>query len=105
MLKEPSSSRRRLAAFTAAIAVCVLAPAGAQAASLKVIFPQSVEVTVVQGQSTNFTLELTAQGATACSDTTAPVRVDSLYSIDAVGDVAAGIPGDIPIVTDKNRGT
>src|SRR3954447_13230261 len=103
MLKEPSSSRRRLAAFTAAIAVFVLAPAAAQAASLKVIFPQSVEVTVVQGQSTDFTMELTAQGATACSATTAPVRVDTLYSLDTVGDTAAGLPADIPIVTEQNR--
>jgi hypothetical protein len=105
MLKEPSSLRRRLAVFTAALAVFVLAPAAAQAASLKVIFPQSVEVTVVQGQSTDFTMELTAQGATPCSATTAPVRVDTLYSLDTVGDTAAGLPADIPIVTEQNRGS
>jgi uncharacterized cupin superfamily protein len=58
-----------------------------QAASLHLIFPQSAEVTVVQGQSSSFTLEVQAYGAVPCSATTAPV------------------PGDMPIETDANRGT
>ena len=104
MTKEPSP-RHRLAAITAVLAVLALAPSAAQAASLHVVFPQSAEVTVVQGQSTNFSLEVQALGATSCSATTAPVRVDSLYSVDAIGDVASGDPADMPIETAENRGT
>jgi hypothetical protein len=83
----------------------MLIPAAAQAESLHVVFPQSAEVTVVQGSSTNFTLEVQALGATRCDATTAAVRIDSLYSVDAVGDVAAGVPADMPIKTADNRGT
>lgn len=89
----------------AALFVLALLPAGAQAASLHLVFPQSVETTVVQGQSTSFTLNVQAFGATRCAATTAPVRVNTLYSIDAVGDVASGVPGDMPITTDDNLGT
>jgi hypothetical protein len=70
-----------------------------------VTFPQAPEVTVVQGQSQAFVLEAQALGATACDATTVPVRVDSLYSVDAVGDIASGAPADMPIETDKSRGT
>jgi hypothetical protein len=92
-----------LAAALAALAVFTAAPA--QAASLHLVFPQSAEVTVVQGQSAAFTLEIAALGATPCTATTAPVRVNTLYSVDAAGDVASGLPGDVPIQTAANRGT
>jgi hypothetical protein len=93
------------AAATALVVLAALMPAAAQGASLHLVFPQSVETTVVQGQSTAFTLQLQAFGATRCAATTASIRVDSLYSVDAVGDVASGLPGDMPIDTDANRGT
>src|SRR3954449_6494280 len=83
----------------------MLLPAAAQAASLHVVFPQSAEVTVVQGSATNFTLEVQAFGATGCDATTAPVKIDTLYSVDAAGDVAAGVVADMPIQTDQTRGT
>jgi hypothetical protein len=88
-------------AFAAALVVAVPAQAG----SLHLVFPQAVEVTVVQGQSTNFTLDLQALGATACSDTTGPAQVDSLYSVSGAGDVATGVPAPVPIQTDANRGS
>jgi hypothetical protein len=80
-------------------------PASAQAASLHLVFPQSVETTVVQGQSTSFTLEVQSFGATHCLATTAPLRVAALYSVDAVGEVASGQPRDMPIATAEHRGT
>jgi hypothetical protein len=86
------------------MSLVLFAPVGAQADSLHVTFPQSAEVTVVQGQSATFNLELQAFGATRCDATTGPLRIDTLYSVDAVGDVAAGVPGDMPIETDKTRG-
>jgi hypothetical protein len=101
---EPLPRTIRTLVF-AVVASLMLVPAAAQAASLHVVFPQSAEVTVVQGSSTNFTLEVQAFGATACDATTAPVRIDTLYSVDAVGDVAAGVPGDMPIQTTDTRGT
>jgi hypothetical protein len=88
-----------------ACAALVLLPTGANAASLHLIFPQSVDVTVVQGQSTPVSLEVQAYGAIACSATTASVRIAELYSVDAVGDIAAGLATDMPITTDKKRGT
>lgn len=91
-----------IAAAVAALAALTAAPV--QAASLRVAFPQSAEATVVQGESAAFTLEVTALGATRCSATSAPVRVDTIYSVDAVGDVASGLPGPIPITTAANRG-
>src|SRR3954453_11203895 len=98
--------RRLFGALMAVVAVgLMLAPAAANAASLHVVFPQTAEVTVVQGSSTNFTLEVQAFGATQCDATTAPVVVDTLYSVDAVGDIAAGVPADMPIQTDATRGT
>jgi hypothetical protein len=45
-----------------------------------------------------------ALGATSCSATTAPVRVNRLYSVDAAGDVASGDPADMPIETAEDRG-
>ena len=60
---------------------------------------------MVQGQSTAFTLEVQAFGATACDATTMPVVVNTLFSIDAAGDVAQGQPADMPITTDLTRGT
>src|SRR5215208_2661328 len=100
---EPS---RRTLIFAAAVLVALLLiPAGAQAASLHVTFPQAPEVTAVQGQSKAFALEVEALGATACDAATAPVRVDTLYSLDAVGDIASGLPADMPIQTDETRGT
>jgi hypothetical protein len=83
----------------------MLVPGAAQAASLHVVFPQTAEVTVVQGQSTAFTLEVQAFGATACDATTMPVVVNTLFSVDAAGDVAQGQPADMPITTDQTRGT
>jgi len=81
-------------------------PATSQAASLHVVFPQTAEVTVVQGASTNFSIDVQAYGATQCAATTAPgVRVDTLYSVDAIGDIATGLPADMPIRTDDPRGT
>jgi hypothetical protein len=102
---EPSRRLRYggLAAALAALAVFTAAPA--EAASLHMVFPQSAQVTVVQGQSTAFTLELSAYGATSCTATTAPVRVNTLYSVDASGDVASGVPGDVPIQTAAYRGS
>src|SRR4051794_26502874 len=100
---EPS--RRPTYAIALALAAILILPAAAQAESLHVVFPQSAETTVVQGQSTNFTLEVQALGATRCDATTGPVRIDALYSVDAVGDVAAGLPSDMPIQTDQSRGT
>jgi hypothetical protein len=98
------SSRRTLPIVVAILAALAL-PAAAQAESLHVVFPQSAEVTVVQGQSTAFTLEVQALGATRCDATTGPLRIDTLYSVDAVGDVASGVPGDMPIETDTSRGS
>jgi hypothetical protein len=89
----------------ATVAALMLLPAAAQAESLHVVFPQSAEVTVVQGSSTNFTLEVQALGATSCDATTAGVRIDTLYSVDGVGDIAAGVPSDMPIETAETRGT
>jgi hypothetical protein len=83
----------------------MLLPALARAESLHVVFPQTAEVTVVQGQSTNFTLEVQAYGATSCDATTAPVRIDTLYSLDSVGDIAPAIPADMPIQTAATRGS
>jgi hypothetical protein len=83
----------------------VFTAAPAEAASLHLVFPQSAEVTVVQGQSAPFTLEISALGATRCTATTAPVRVNTLYSVDSAGDVASGLPGDVPIATAANRGS
>jgi hypothetical protein len=102
---EPSRRLRLggLAAASAALAVFTAAPA--EAASLRLVFPQSAEVTVVQGQTSSFTLELSALGATRCTATTAPVRLNTLYSVDAAGDVASGVPGDVPIQTEANRGS
>jgi hypothetical protein len=102
-MKEPS--RRLPAVLLAALTALVLLPAAANAASLQVSFPQSPEVTVVQGQSASFMLEVKALGATRCDATTAPVRFDTLYSIDAVGDIASGVPEDMPIQTDESRGS
>ena len=87
------------------IAAFVLMPAAAEAESLHVVFPQSAEVTVVQGSSTDFTLEVQALGATRCDATTAPVRIDTIYSVDAVGDIASGLPADMPIRTEESRGS
>jgi hypothetical protein len=102
---EPSRRTIRMLALGALAAAALLLPAGAQAASLHVVFPQSAEVTVVQGSTSHFTLEVQAFGATSCDATTAPVVIDSLYSVDAVGDIAAGVPADMPIQTDQTRGT
>src|SRR5436190_13798388 len=96
---EPSRRLFHRGALAALLVVGVL-PAGAQAASLHLVFPQSVETTVVQGQSTSLTLTVQAFGATRCAATTAPVRIDTLYSVDAVGDVASGDPVAMPISTD-----
>jgi hypothetical protein len=101
---EPSPRTSVRLVLLALAAALVLLPASAQAASLHVVFPQSVEVTVVQGTSTNFTMEVQAFGATQCSDTTAPVVIDTLYSVNAAGAVAAGVPADMPIQTDQTRG-
>src|SRR3954467_5288544 len=92
-------------ATLAALAVLAIAPSAAHAASLHVVFPQTAEATVVQGQSTVFTLEVDALGAVPCSATTAPVVVETLYSVDAIGDIAAGSPADMPIETAANRGS
>ena len=100
---EPSS-RPKLSLLLVVIAALLMLPAAAQAESLQVVFPQSAEVTVVQGSSTNFTLEVQALGATRCDATTASVVIDSLYSVDAVGDIASGVPGNMPIETDATRG-
>ena len=104
MRTEPSS-RRTFAALVAAFALLVLAPAAAQAESLHVVFPQSVAVTVVQGQTTNFNMEIQAFGATSCSADSARLRVNTLFSVDAAGDVAQGQVADIPIQTADTRGS
>jgi hypothetical protein len=101
---EPSR-RRSLTVLVAALAAVALMPTAAQAASLHVVFPQTAEVTVVQGASTNFSIEVQAFGATRCAATTAPVRIETLYSVDAVGDIASGLAADMPIETDDPRGT
>lgn len=82
----------------------VALPASANAASLQVVFPQEAGVTVVQGQSTEFTLAVEAYGATSCGATTAPVVIETLYSVDAIGDIASGVPAEMPITTDDTRG-
>jgi hypothetical protein len=100
---EPS--RRAFLALLAALAAgLMLLPAVAQAESLHVVFPQSAEVTVVQGSSTDFSIEVQAFGATQCDATTARLRVDRLYSVDAAGNVAASDPADMPITTDQQLG-
>ena len=101
---EPSR-RRPLAVLVAALVALALTPTAAQAASLHVVFPQTAEVTVVQGSSSDFSIDVQAFGATGCAATTAPVRVETLYSVDAVGDIASGLPADMPIQTDEPRGT
>jgi hypothetical protein len=101
---EPSR-RPFLALPIAVVAALFMLPGAAQAASLHVVFPQTAEVTVVQGSTTNFSIEVQAFGATRCDATTAPVRVETLYSVDAVGDVASGVPADMPIETQDTRGT
>jgi hypothetical protein len=101
---EPSR-RPFLALLIALTAAIVVLPGTAQAASLHVVFPQTAEVTVVQGSSSKFSIEVQAFGATQCDATTAPVRVNTLYSVDAAGDVASGLAADMPITTDDTRGT
>src|SRR3954464_1444757 len=97
---------RRPSVALAVVGLALLAlPVGAQAESLHVVFPQMSEVTVVQGQSSAFTLEVQAYGATSCDATTAPVLINTLYSVDAVGDIAQGDPADMPIETDRSRGS
>ena len=100
-----SSRRRSLTVLLGVLVALALMPAASQAASLHVVFPQTAEVTVVQGSSTDFSIDVQAFGATQCDATTAPVRVNTLYSVDAVGDVASGLPADMPITTDQNRGS
>jgi hypothetical protein len=101
---EPSPRTIRMLVL-GALAALMLLPSAAQAASLQVVFPQTAEATVVQGSTANFTLEVQAYGATRCDATTAPnVIIDTLYSVDAVGDIAAGVPAEMPIQTDANRG-
>src|SRR4051794_19926018 len=94
----------RRALLLACAAAILVFPAAAGAESLHVVFPQQVETTVVQGQSTQFTMEVQAYGATGCDATTAPVRVNTLYSVDALGDIANGVTADMPITTDRSRG-
>jgi hypothetical protein len=90
--------------LSAAVAL-MLVPASAHAASLHVVFPQTAEVTVVQGSSTDFTLEVQAFGATDCDATAAPqVVINTLYSLDAAGDIASAQPAPMPLVTDETRG-
>ena len=94
-------------ALPAVLAVLLLSPAAAQAASLHVVFPQSVEATLTSdpaGASTTVMLDVQAYGATRCDATTADVRIDSLYSVDSVGDIAASQAGPMPITTGQNRG-
>lgn len=107
MTRRTEPSRRLLlgGVLTAALFAVALLPVAAQAESLHVIFPQSVSVTVVQGESMSTTVEVHALGATSCDATTVPIYVDSLYSLDAVGDVAAAQRQDMPITTDANRGS
>lgn len=100
-----SSRRRSLTVVPVALVALALLPAAAQAESLHVLFPQAAEVTVAQGSTSNFSIEVQAFGATRCSATTAPVRVETLYSVDAVGDIASGLPADMPITTDQSRGS
>jgi hypothetical protein len=83
----------------------MLLPGTAQGASLHVVFPQTAEVSVVQGQTSPFTLEVQAFGATSCAATTAPVVINTLYSLDAAGAASSGQPADMPITTDQTRGT
>ena len=97
--------RLRIGGIAAAVGLLALIAVPAQAASLHVVFPQSVEVTVVQGQSTVVTMEVSALGATSCDATTAPVRINTIYSVDAIGDIASGQPADMPITTAENRGS
>jgi hypothetical protein len=99
-----SSSRRSLTVLVLTLVALAVMPAATQAASLHVVFPQTAEVTVVQGSTSNFSIDVQAFGATACDATTAPVRVETLYSVDAVGDIASGLPADMPITTDQTRG-
>jgi hypothetical protein len=90
---------------TVAMGLLMLLPGAASAESLHVVFPQTAEVTVVQGSTANFTLEVQAYGATRCDATTAPVLINTIYSVDAAGDIASGLPADMPIQTDQTRGT
>jgi hypothetical protein len=86
------------------VLLALVSAAPAHADSLHLVFPQSVEVTVTQGQSTDFTLELQALGAAPCQGTSGPAVVDSIYSVNAAGQVAAGIPQPVPIETTDMRG-
>src|SRR4051812_36851916 len=101
--KDPSI-RRLVITCAMSLLALLLAPLSAQAASLHVVFPQTAEVSVVQGQTTTFTLDVDAYGATGCDATTAPVVIDSFYSLDARGDIAPAIPIDMPIQTTDQRG-
>lgn len=98
------SFRRLVLAVTISLAALVSLPGVASAGSFHVVFPQQLETTVMQGQSTTFTMDVQAFGAVPCSDTTAPVKVAELYSVDAVGDIAAGQPAEMPITTGDTRG-
>src|SRR4051794_13678013 len=100
-----SSSRRSLTVLVLVLVALAVMPATSQAASLHVVFPQTAQVTVVQGFSTDFSIDVQAFGATGCDATTAPVRIETLYSVDAVGDIASGLAADMPITTDQTRGT
>jgi hypothetical protein len=104
-LRKRAPSLVTLNAVIAAAVAALVVAAPAQAGSLHLVFPQSVEVTVVQGESTNFTLDLQALGATACSDTTGPAQIDTVYSVNSAGQVASGMPAPVPIQTDANRGS
>src|SRR3954453_8745677 len=97
---------RRPSVALAVVGLALLAlPVAAQAESPHVVFPQTAEVTVVQGQSSPFTLEVQAYGATRCDATSAAVLIDSLYSLDAAGDTAGALPIDMPIQTADTRGS
>lgn len=79
----------------------MLAASSAQAASLQL--PARVDATVAQGQSAPFSIPITAGGGITC-DWTAIVAVDSLYSVNAAGDIATGEPQDVTIEPADRKG-
>jgi hypothetical protein len=99
--KEPSL-RLRFGGIAAALAVLLAFGAGpAQAANLEL--PARVDVTVEQGGSSRFPIDLSAGGAFTCS-AQAIVAMDSVYSVDAAGDVASGDPALVSFTGEDQRG-
>src|SRR5262249_33986844 len=60
-------------------------------------FPATAEVTVIQGSSTDLTLAVDPADGLKCTGGEPFFWFDSLYSVDAAGDVARALPTAMPI--------